>query len=254
MGAWGWFKNRFFGGDASKGLDAKFQHGDLIGRTGENQLGLIAQRQAPQIAGPGAAAQLAGGPQDEVRAQQMALGNQLGQIAGGTRVGAGEMAVNRQANQAGAAQMAAARAVRGSNAALAARGAARNIADLGTNAAGMAQQAALGDQANAQNQLGSLLAGTRGQDIGYAGQNATLQQQNQQLGQQALMANQGAELQSRGINDAANQAYMAQLQGLDEAQLKAELAKRGFQMGDKGQIGALLQAGGQFLSSYIGKK
>lgn len=203
-----------FGGGATKGMatapqTAGYQRGYL-----QNMLG----RQAPTMDT---------GQANQSREQQQQLAQMLFQQAQGQRAGAGELAVNRQANQALAQQTAAAQMARGSNSALAARNAARNQADIGTNAAGQASIAQLQDQQAAYNQLGGLLGQTRAQDIGTAQGNQAAQMQQQQL----------------------QIAALAQMLGVDKAQLEQDLEKRKLQTQDKGNLGGLLQAvGGLFAS------
>lgn len=152
------------------------------------------------------------------RAGMLATAQRLGDVASGRQAGAGELAVNRQLGQATAAQIAAARASRGGNAALAARAAARNTAELGLAGAGQAAQAQMQDQQAANAQLGSLYGQMYGQD-------AQVAQQNAQLGQQASLANLQAELAQRGMNDQQQIAALAQMLGWDQAQVAAKLAE-----------------------------
>lgn len=154
------------------------------------------QGQIQGMIGQGAP-QLQGGPQDQFRHQQLAQIAQLQAIAGGTQQGAGELAVQRQIANAQAAQQAQARMARGPNSALAYRGAANNTAALGLSGAGQSQQAAMGDQMNAQGMLAGALNNGRQQDIGFAGQNAQLQGQNygQNLGALTTMNGQSLAAQ-----------------------------------------------------------
>lgn len=248
-------KNWLVGGNATKGLDTQGANSGFAGGILRDQLGALGGRAAPtaQAAQLDGAAQLAGGPQDQVRAQQMQTAGYLQGVLGGTQRGAGELAVNRQVGQATAAQQAAMHAARGANAALAARNAMRNTADIGLAGAGQAAQAQLADQQMAAGQLSGLLGQTRGQDLDLAGQNATLQQQRmlQQgaFNQQTGLANQGAQLQMAGMNDAARQGYLAQLLGMDQATFQREMMKRQLASADKGVLPGLLQSGGQ-LATY----
>lgn len=239
----GGIANWLFGGDATNAIDPNLAHGAYTGGYLQNQLNTVGQRQAP-MAG---AAQLAGGPQADARAQMGGVTGQLQRIMSGQQTGAGELAVNRQIGQATAAQQAAARAARGANAALAARLAARNTADIGVAGAGQAAQAQLQDQQGATSQLGQLLGNMRAQDIGFAGQNAQFQQQTG-------LANQGAQLQQTGMNDQARLGYLGQLLGLDQAQMQALLAKQQLGLQDQGHIGALLQGAGQIGAAAAGVK
>jgi hypothetical protein len=213
MGFWHDLGNWFTGGDASKqfakdaapkyeGYGAGMLQGALNGGIGNQQLNF--------------------GAADQSRGQMQGLAQQLGAVASGQQQGAGELAAQRQMHGAEAAQQAFARIARGSNAALAARQAARNTADLGVAGAGQAQQAALMDQAAARGQLGSVLSGMRGQDL------------NQQ---QVIQAQQGQNGQMQ-LN------YLAQLLGLDQNRLQQALAQQQVKAADKGHLGSMLQAAG----------
>ncbi len=118
---------------------------------------------------------------DPFRRAQLAQMGQLQGIASGQQQGAGELAAQRQYQNAMAAQQAQARMARGGNAALAYRNAANQSAALGSTAAGMGQQAALQDQMNAQGLMGQLGASGRGADINVANANAGFQQNMNQL-------------------------------------------------------------------------
>jgi hypothetical protein len=221
---WGSVGNYIFGGGATKGIDAKPAHGDYMSNYIQDQLGGINGRQAPQF-------QSADSSYD--RGQTLDLAGRLQGIANGNHLGAGEMAVNRQLGQAQAAQQAQASAARGQNAALAMRQAARNQADLGVNGAGLASQAALGDQTAANQQLGGLYNQLRGQDIGIGQGNQQMQFQQNQLNQQGSLG------------------YLSQLLGIDQAQLQAELAKAGIAAGDKGVFPYMLQTGGAIAAKAV---
>lgn len=151
-----------------------------------------------------AAPQLATGPQDQFRAMQMQQAQQLQNIASGQQKGAGELAVERQAQQALAGQQALAQ-MRGAGGA-GQLAAARQAAAIGSTAAGQGHQAALQDQANAQQLLAGVTGQGRGADIGIAGQNANLTQQQNQL------------------NTAAYQDYIKSLLGMDQTQLQGQVA------------------------------
>lgn len=228
----------------------QMQGGNYLRDYASSQLNGAQGRQAPQSSAYqlGAAAQLAGGPQDQVRAQQQALTAQMQGVADGTQQGAGELAVQRQANQAAANQFAGMNMARGANAAGAARAAARNLGDLGTNTAGLASQQALTDQSNARGQLSGLLQSTRDQDLNYAGQNAQLQQQRDlqqgQFGQQTNLANQQSRLQQQSMNDQYGLGLMGQYANVSQAELQARMARAGMFQEDKGMLPDLLQAGG----------
>lgn len=256
MGIWSDAKQWMFGGGATEGLDTKGAHYGQASSYLQNALGGVNQRQAPtaQAAQLGSAAQLANGPQADARAQLGGVTGQLQRIMSGQQAGAGELAVNRQVGQATAAQQAAARMARGANAALAARNAARNTADIGLAGAGQAAQAQMQDQQGATNALGGILGQMRAQDIDLAGQNAQLQQQRmlQQgaFNQQTGLANQQAALQQMSLNDQAAQSYLAQMLGMDAQQFQREMAKRQLAAQDTGHLGSLLQGLGSIGTTY----
>lgn len=232
-------------------------------------------RQAPQAGrtmvgsvARGTADQLDPTQANEARARMNQLADMQFRIATGQQQGAGELAAQRQAVRAAAAQQAMAASQRGGNAALAARTAARNQADIGVGAAGMAQQAALQDQANAMGQLGGVLGTMRGQDLDMASQNAQLRQQmnlanlsaeNQRIFQQAgldqatSLANMQARLQTMGLNDQAALGYLSQLLGMNQAELAARMGQEQANMAQKGFFGDLLAAGGSLGATWLGK-
>ncbi|MGH7177244.1 MAG: tail fiber domain-containing protein [Tepidisphaeraceae bacterium] len=191
--------------------DYQFQHQgqiqDAINR------GLGTNNQAPQVG-------LEGGFRD---AQSRQL-QQLQGIASGQQQGAGELAIQRQVQNALASQQGMARMARGSNAGLAARDAASNAAAIGLSGAGQSQQAAMQDQMNAQGLIAQVAGQGRGQDI------------------QTQVSNMDAQLKAMGMNDAARIAYLQQLTGMDAAQLQAYTAAKA---GQQQMTGALISGAGQ---------
>lgn len=157
------------------------------------------------------------------RNAQLAQMQQLQGIAGGQQQGAGELAVQRQVGNALAAQQAGARMARGPNAGLAMRGAANQSAALGLSGAGMGQQAAMGDQMNAQGLLAQIGAQGRQGDLGVG---------QLQLGQTQA-------------NDQYQLGLLSQLTGLSIAQLQAQSAEYAAKMGKPGMAGPLIGAAGQ---------
>ena len=180
-------------------------------------LGSMLDRQAPMMDAT---------QSNQVRGQQQGLAGMLQGIAGGTQAGAGEMAVNRQVGQAQAAQSAQAAMSRGANAGMANRQAARSTADIGVAGAGQAAQAQMQDQTNAMGQLGGVLQGMRGADIGVAGAN-----QNAQMNQQQVQL-----------------AALAQMLGIDQAQMQAMIEKQKVSMADKGALGGMLMGAGTLMA------
>jgi hypothetical protein len=227
------FKNLMVGGDLTNSIDAQPKQYDYA--TG--QLGQIANsagnRAAPTIQGT----QLDPTQMAQSRAGSYSVANRLGAIAGGQQMGAGELAVNHQLGQAVAQQVAQARMARGVNGALAARNAARNSADVGMQAAGIAAQSRMTDQANANQQLAGIYGNLYGQDASVAAQNA-------QLGQSAQVANQNAQLAQTQMNDYMRIQALGQMLGWDQTRIAAEMQKAGIALGDKGILPSLLQVGG----------
>lgn len=191
---------------------------DLINRG----IGRVENRTAPQ---------LNMGPQDQFRAMQMAQAQQLQNIATGQQKGAGELAAERQAQNALAAQQAFA-SMRGAGGA-GQLAAARQGAAIGSTAAGMGRQAALQDQQAAQGMLAQALGTGRGQDLGAAGQNAQLAQQQMAL------------------DDAAWANYINSLSDLDRIRLQGQLAAMQTATQKPGLIGPLLSTGGQIAGAAI---
>lgn len=164
---------------------------------------------------------------DQARGQQQQLAQMLMQQASGQRQGAGELAVQRQVNNAQANNTSAAQMARGANTAMAMRNAARTNADIGVNGAGQAGIAQLQDQQSATNQLGGLLNATRGQDVQVAGANQASNQQQQQV----------------------QLAALAQMLGVDVAALQQQMEKSKIDSTDKGMFGNLMVAGGSLLAA-----
>lgn len=207
----------WFGGDATKGMQTQPQTGDYQRSYLQNML----NKQAPMMDGS---------MQSQPRAQQGQLANILMGTALGNQAGPGELAVQRQVGNAMAQQTAQASTARGADAALAARNAMRNQADIGVNGAGQAGIAQMQDKANAANQLAQVLGQTRGQDISVAqgNQQAQMNQQQLQLG------------------------MLAQLLGVDQTALAADLEKRKLGMQDQGMFPGLLQIGGNIMAANAG--
>ena len=156
-------------------------------------------------------AQLDPSQQAQFRAMQLAQAQQLQRIASGQAQGAGELAAQRQVQNAIAAQQAQARMARGMNSGLAMRNAANNAAGIGLAGAGQAQQAALQDQSNAMGQLTGALGSARGQDIGFAGQNAQFanDRYNNNLNSLTTLNGQQLNAQQNAMQTAVNQPGIA---------------------------------------------
>jgi hypothetical protein len=234
-------------GDPKVGLnpnDARLQDADFLRATAQNGIYDAQHRQAPQV---GAAA-LDQGAYNQWRQQQLGLAQQLGQVATGQQAGAGELAVNRQFQNALAANRSAMNSARGANSMLAARAGARAASDMGVNGAGMAQTAAMQDQVNARQQLAGVLGQGAQQDIGIAAQNAG-------FAQQSSLSNQMAQLQMTGLNQQASLAYLSAMTGIDQAELQARLQQEQLQVAQRqpGHLAEILQMGGQIAAAHAGK-
>ena len=193
--------------------------------------------------------------QAQWRAMQMQQAQHLQGVASGQQQGAGELAAQRQVQQAMASQQGMAHMARGGqNAALAFRGAANNAAGIGLQGAGMSQQAALSDQQAAQGQLANSLNQGRTGDLSLAQGNANLQQQqfgldtsrglgylnadigmnaaqnNQQFQQYNTDANNSAQLQGGMINAAGS--VLAAKYGKSDENLKTDITDAGDDIDD----------------------
>lgn len=182
--------------------------------------GLGTSRTAPQVSI---------NPSDPFRNAQLGQLSQLQGIASGQQQGAGELAVQRQAQNALAAQQSMARMQRGPMAMLGQRDARDQSAAIGSTAMGVGQQAALGDQMAAQGMIAQAAGQGRGQD------------------QSVQLANLNAQLQQMGMDDAARLGYLQQLTGMNAAELNAAVGAMGAaQAGNKpGYLPGLMQTAGQ---------
>jgi hypothetical protein len=160
-------------------------------------------------------------PGGQIRQSQLGQIGQLQGIASGQQQGAGELAAQRQTQNALAAQQAQARMARGGQGAFAYRNAGNNAAAIGLSGAGMAQQAGMQDQMAAQGMLTNAMGQARGQDL------SALDQQ----------------LRAMGMQDQTRLAYLGQLTGMDAAQLQA-YGQANAQTAP-GHIGPLIGAAGQ---------
>jgi hypothetical protein len=256
-------------------LDAQGRQAPQANRTA---VGNVAQGNAALVS----AANIATGPQDQYRQRSMALIDRINGVANGTQLGGGEMAAQREGNRAIAQQQAIARSQRGGGAAMAARGAAMNSANIGLNTAGQAAQARVQDQQIANQTMGQLIDSGRQQDVGLATSQAGFQQQaglanqasrnqvglanmdakNQAVFQQAgldqatSLTNMQSQLQQTGMNDQAALAYMAQLYGVDAAEMQARLQYaqvQAAQQAGRFGMGDLLQMGGTLGAGYLSR-
>jgi hypothetical protein len=196
------------------------------------QLGNVGDRPAPQVDGS---------QQGEFRDYQSLLARSLlGQASGqGPSLAQGQF---QQSTDRNLAQALALSQAAGPNNAGALRNVAYRRGAISQQAAGDAAQLRLQEQMQAENQLGQVLAGARGQDLGLASDNAQLQAGQNQMNQQAL------------------QFYLSQGMSLAQAQAQANIALEQIRSGafsnsannamGKQIVGGLLNAGGAFAGGY----
>lgn len=206
--------NWFAGNDENGGLFGNGVNPGLLGLTPftvdpsvaslpgyeQHQKDLLA---AYQAAGNRQGPQLNTGNQAQFRQGQADLAAQLqAQAAGqGPSLAQGQLRSGTDRNLAQAYAMA--QSTPGNAGAI--RSVANQRAAMGQQAAGDAAQMRMMEQMQAQNQLGQVLAGARGQDIGLASEQANL------------------GMQQQGLNDAAQRYYMGAGLSLDEAQRQAAM-------------------------------
>lgn len=169
------------------------------------------------------------------RTGQLQQMGQLQGIASGQQQGAGELAAQRQAQNAIAQQQSMARMARGGNAGLAQMGAANNAAGIGLAAAGQGQQAAMQDQMNAQGLLAQVSGQGRSQD------------------QATALANLDAKLKQMGMDDATRLGYLQQLTGLNQQAIGGQLGAMQAATSQQGLLGPLLSAGSQVGAAALTK-
>jgi hypothetical protein len=198
---------------------------------GAAQMQQQAQQGAVDAAGRSApnmtAAQINTGPQDQFRGQQAYLAQQLADQSMGRGPSVAQTQL-RQGTDRNLAQAYALASATPQNA-----GTAREIANqrsmISQQGASDSATLALQEQLQARNQLGQVLAGARGQDIGVASDQAQLQQQ-------AGAANQGAQLQQSALNDQMVRYYLGMGMSLAEAQQQAQMQIQQLQI--QAQLGA----------------
>jgi len=187
--------------------------------------------------------QLNVGNYNQVRGEQLGLGQTLKDAIAGKGPSAAGMAAQAQRDAAlsNAAALTAGR--RGRSGALGAI-AANNAASAGISQAG--QNEAIGraqEMAQARGEYGGLLSGMAGQDINIAGQNANLAQNaaqfNARLQQEAALANQAAQM------------------GISVEELKARQQQEAYSYsnldpGSQGALGGILAAGGALAGGALG--
>lgn len=207
-----------------------------------------------QGANMGGGATIATAAQDQTRARQNALLDQLMAASNGQGPSAAQQQLKMGAdrNMANALAMAAAQGTPG-----AARQAAFQRAAATQDLAGQSAILRAQEINDARGLLGQVAQGTRAQDIGLATDQAGLQQQaqatNAQLAQDTAKTNLLAGIEQQKQKDALVQSYVAQGMSLDQAQYQAELQQAQFNAqllaqqsaADKGVAMQSSAAGGQ---------
>lgn len=224
MTSWQGAKDWLIGGTSKQPGDFRQNYAHQSQIDAAIKQGLGTNRTAPQV-----------GMDSPFRSAQLGQLSQLQALASGQQRTAGELAAQRAAQQQVAQQQAMARMARGSDAALAQRTAASNVAGIGSNAAGQAQRAALEGQMAAQGLLTQAAGQARGQD------------------QTVQLANLDAKLKQMGMDDQTRLAYLQQLSGLDIASLQQQMGSYNQAAANPGMLGSLLSAGGQVGAAYAGK-
>jgi hypothetical protein len=210
--------------------------------------GLAGLRQAP-LMGPTDQSQ-----SNEWRARQTGLADLLTNQAQGWGVPTAAQGQLQRATDANISQaMALGASQRGAGHGGALRAIANQTAGAQQQAAGDSAMLRMQEQQGAQNQLGQLLSGARGQDLSQAG-----------MAQQGAMANQSASLQQQQLNNQMvqyftsmgmqlDQAQQAAAQALDAAKAQRYGLMRGLDIQSQGQtnqlIGAGLAAGGSAIAA-----
>lgn len=234
-----------FGGDDDEGSKGKqyADRGQIMNTINQGFDG-VNNRSAPQVGNT----YINQAPQDQFRQQQLSQVHRLNAIAGGQQMGAGEMAARRAASEAYARQVGMANMQRGGGAPYAGVAAARNQTMIAGNAAGQAQQAALGDQSAANAQLTQAIGAGRGQDIGLA--------QNQaQINQQTMLNNANLKMQQMGLDDQTRLAYLQQLANMNATELTGQNAAAvAGQQQNNALLGAGISAAGSILAARMGNR
>lgn len=159
--------------------------------------------------------------QAEFRGHQLGLVGALQRRASGQAPSVAELQLRRGMDDAIAAQMATAASARGISPGLAQRLAADGIAQVQSRTNMDAALLRAGEQARAEEALGGVLSGARGQDIGVAEAGQRTDLANAGFLQSSILANQQAELANREQMDRATQAYIAMGMSREEAQQRA---------------------------------
>lgn len=148
-------------------------------------------------------------------------------------------------------QQALARSGRG-NQALAARSAARNVAQTGQSLSGQAMIGRMQEEQNflknrlaAQSMASGIYSGVRQQDLAFRGQD--INQRAQDMQKEQAQAQLTAQL--RQMDDVARQAYLSQLSAVDRAELEARMGIEMSHIGKPSRVSQLLGAAGPVIAA-----
>lgn len=182
---------------------------------------------------------------DQFRAGQTGLVGILGNAAAGNGPSAAQGQLSLATSQNMSNALALARSGKGNQSA-AMKQAQLQQASMGQDAAAQSAMLKANEQQAAQAQLGNVLAGARGQDLGAASTNAG-------MAQQTNLANMQAQIEQQKQKDTLIQQYTAAGLSLDQAQRQAEIQQAQFNAellarqaaADKGVAMQSSQAAGQ---------
>lgn len=163
--------------------------------------------------------------QNDWRAQQMSLASTLGEAALGHGPSVAQGQFRRNTDDAMAQQMALAASSRGANPLAAINAAMQNQGSIAARAAADSGMLRMQEQLAARDQLAGVLNAGRSGDFQHAG----MLQQNE-------LANQNAQLQARGQNDAFLQHLMDQQRQNDESFYSDQWAKKLAQAQDSARV------------------
>ncbi len=204
------------------------------------------------------AAQLDASQQAQFRNVQQSLAQQLQNQANGVGPSLAQNQLRQGTDRNIAQAMAMQASQRGTNAGQGLRNIAQNVAQANQQAAADSGNLRLQEQQAAQSALGGLSTNARAQDIGFAQDNAGLQQQtnlanqaagNQfalqqgQMNQQASLANQQAALQQQALNDAQSRFFNQGTMQINDNSQAAKMALEQLRVQQANGLNSANQAG-----------
>jgi hypothetical protein len=169
-------------------------------------------------------AQIATGPQDQIRQQQMSYLDALRATAAGQGPSVAQNQLQAATDQSLAAQSALAASSRGGNPMLAQRAAMHNQAQIQQQAGNQSAQLRAQEMQQTQGMLGTALGGVRGQDQSIAGSQAQLDAQHQAQINQMVQ-------QYVGMGMNAQQAQFQAMQDYEKQRVSSNIQKYGVDSG-----------------------